>query len=112
MRQTFALLVLLAAAAVLEAGGDALIRFGIHASTSSSRLLLWLAGGLVLFAYGYFVNAVPWDFGRLIGVYIVFFFVVAQIISWAVFSQKPDRSVIVGGCLVMLGGLVMFAGSR
>lgn len=111
MRQTTALLILLLAA-VLEAGGDALVRSGIHASASSTRLLFWLTGGLALFTYGYVVNAPPWDFGRLLGIYIVFFFVVAQVISWAAFDQRPDRFVIVGGCFVILGGLVMSAGSR
>jgi drug/metabolite transporter superfamily protein YnfA len=111
MRQSTALLILLAAA-VLEAGGDALVRSGIHASASSTRLLLLLTGGLVLFGYGYVVNAPPWDFGRLLGIYVVFFFVVAQVISWAAFGQKPDRFVIIGGCFVILGGLVMSIGSR
>ena len=68
--------------------------------------------GLVLFTYGYVVNAPPWDFGRLLGVYVVFFFVVAQAISWAAFNQRPNRFVIVGGCFVILGGLIMSAGSR
>jgi drug/metabolite transporter superfamily protein YnfA len=111
MRPSIALLILLAAA-VLEAGGDALVRSGIHASASSARLLFWLAGALVLFTYGYVVNAPPWDFGRLLGIYVVFFFVVAQAISWAVFHQKPDRFVIIGGSLVILGGLVIAVGSR
>ena len=61
MRQTMALLILLAAA-VLEAGGDALVRSGIHASAPGARLLFWLTGALVLFTYGYVVNAPPWDF--------------------------------------------------
>lgn len=111
MRQTTALLIL-CAAAVLEAGGDALVRSGIHASSSGVRLLFWLAGGLVLFAYGYVVNAPPWDFGRLLGVYVVCFFVAAQIISWVAFNQKPDRFVSVGGFFVILGGVVMAIGSR
>ena len=111
MRQTPALLVLFAAA-VLEAGGDALVRSGLHSSVSSTRLLFWLAGAGVLFAYGYVVNAPPWDFGRLLGIYVVFFFVVAQIISWAVFHQRPDRWVVTGGALVVLGGLIMSLGSR
>jgi drug/metabolite transporter superfamily protein YnfA len=111
MRQSTALLILLAAA-VLEAGGDALVRTGIHASASTTRVLYWLAGALVLFAYGYVVNAPPWDFGRLLGIYVVFFFVVAQIISWAAFHQKPDKFVLIGGSLVILGGFVIAAGSR
>jgi drug/metabolite transporter superfamily protein YnfA len=111
MRQSTALLILMAAA-VLEAGGDALVRSGIHASASSARALFWLAGALVLFAYGYVVNAPPWDFGRLLGIYVVFFFVVAQVISWAAFHQKPDRYVLIGGCFVIVGGLIVSAGSR
>jgi small multidrug resistance family-3 protein len=111
MRQSTALVILFAAA-VLEAGGDALVRSGMHASVSSSRLLFWLIGAAVLFSYGYVVNAPPWDFGRLLGIYVVFFFVVAQIISWAVFHQRPDRWVMIGGCFVIAGGLVMSIGSR
>jgi small multidrug resistance family-3 protein len=111
MRQTTALLILLAAA-VLEAGGDALVRSGIHASASSTRFWCWLTGAIVLFSYGYVVNAPPWDFGRLLGIYVVFFFVVAQVISWAAFHQQPDRWVLIGGGFVVLGGLVMSIGSR
>jgi small multidrug resistance family-3 protein len=111
MRQSTALGILLVAA-VLEAGGDALVRSGIHASGSSIRLLFWLAGAVVLFSYGYVVNAPPWDFGRLLGIYVVFFFVVAQIISWAAYHHRPDRWLVIGGCLVIAGGLVMSIGSR
>jgi drug/metabolite transporter superfamily protein YnfA len=111
VRQTTALLILFAAA-VLEAGGDALVRSGLHASASSTRLLFWLVGAAVLFAYGYVVNAPPWDFGRLLGIYVVFFFVVAQMISWGVFHQRPDRWVMIGGCFIIAGGLVMSLGSR
>ena len=102
---------ILFAAAVLEAGGD-VVRSGVHASAFSTRFLFWLIGAVVLFSYGYVVNAPPWDFGRLLGIYVVFFFVVAQIISWAAFHQRPDRWVVIGGCFVVLGGLVMSIGSR
>lgn len=111
MRQTTALVILFVAA-VLEAGGDALVRFGIHTPVSSTRWVFWLVGGAVLFSYGYVVNAPPWDFGRLLGIYVVFFFVVAQIISWAAFHQPPDRWMAVGGCLVIAGRIVMSVGSR
>ena len=39
-------------AALLEAGGDALVRAGLGASGLGRRLALLLAGGLTLFAYG------------------------------------------------------------
>jgi len=99
-------LFLLLAAAVLEAGGDALVRSGLR-SVGSPRLLWLAAGGLVLFAYGCAVNTPRWDFGRLLGIYVVFFFVVAQVISWLVFRQKPDPAVWAGGALIVLGGIVL-----
>lgn len=106
MNTGIALLVLLAAAA-LEAGGDALVRSGLHAPTALRRLALMITGGLVLFAYGCAVNAPRWDFGRLIGVYVVFFFLTAQVIAWLGFHQKPSLPICVGGALMVAGGLVI-----
>src|SRR6267154_2712717 len=99
-------------AAVLEAGGDALIRTGLHTQTASARLGFFVLGAVVLFAYGYLVNAPPWDFGRLLGLYVVFFFVVAQLISWLVFHQQPDRGVLVGGVFIVLGGFIVAVSAR
>jgi small multidrug resistance family-3 protein len=103
---TATLLVLLAAA-ILEAGGDALVRSGLHAPALPTRVALMAAGGLVLFLYGYVVNTPPWDFGRLLGIYVVFFFVVAQLISWWGFGQPPSRAVLAGGAFVIAGGVIM-----
>ncbi len=58
-------ILLLFAAALLEAGGDALIRSGLHSSTIIARTSFFLVGAIVLFSYGYVVNAPPWDFGSL-----------------------------------------------
>lgn len=93
-------------AAMLEAGGDALVRKGLHAPMLA-RLGFLLTGAVVLFAYGCIVNAPAWDFGRLIGIYVVFFFVVAQIISWLVFGQLPSGRVLVGGACIVAGGLII-----
>jgi len=100
-------LVLLLVAAVLEAGGDALVRLGLQASALPDRLLLYALGGVALFAYGYTVNAPPWTFGRLLGVYVVLFFLVAQIISSVMFHQPPTRAIWIGGAMVLAGGVVM-----
>ena len=59
IKQTSVTLLLLFAAALLEAGGDAVVRTGLHASTTFMRMALFVAGGLVLFSYGYVVNAPP-----------------------------------------------------
>ncbi len=95
MSSGIALLVLFLAA-VLEAGGDALVRTGLEASTATRKLALFAAGAVVLFAYGYAVNAPRWDFGKLLGIYVVFFFVVAQAISWLGFGQKPSLPILAG----------------
>jgi len=100
-------MLILLAAAVLEAGGDALMRTGIHALSPSRRAGFMLAGGLVLAVYGYVVNTPPWDFGRLLGIYVVLFFLVAQAINWLAYGQKPTPSLILGGILIAAGGLVV-----
>jgi small multidrug resistance family-3 protein len=111
MSRATALLVLLCAA-VMEAGGDALVRHGLHASTLWTRAALLVSGAAVLFAYGVLVNTSPWDFGRLLGIYVVFFFVVAQLISWLVFGQPPGRQILIGGAFIVLGGLILSVGAR
>ena len=93
-------------AALLEVGGDALVRKGIHAPPVL-RAGLFLAGAAVLFAYGYVVNTPPWDFGRLLGVYVVFVFVVAQIVNWLAFGQVPGARLVVGGTCIIIGGLII-----
>jgi hypothetical protein len=106
--KTSTAILLLFVAAVLEAGGDALIRGGLHSPSGSMRKVgLFALGTLVLFGYGYLVNSPTWDFGRLLGIYVVFFFVVAQVIGWAVFHQAPSPAVLCGGTLIVAGGVTI-----
>lgn len=96
----------LAVAALLEAGGDAFVRNGFH-SHSAKRIVLIVLGGFVLTAYGVVVNIPSWDFGRLLGVYVVLFFVAAQVINLLAFHVRPEAPVLVGGALIVAGGLLM-----
>ena len=98
---------LLIVAAGLEAGGDALMRMGLHSTSIWSRLVFFALATIVLFGYGWTVNIPPWDFGRLLGLYVVFFFLFAQLISWLVFKQPPSGAVLIGGCLIAAGGIVI-----
>jgi small multidrug resistance family-3 protein len=98
---------LLLLAAGLEVGGDAFIRLGLHSHQTLARLALFALGGIVLLAYGLVVNAPAWDFGRLLGVYVTLFFVIAQIVNWMLFDVKPGPPVLVGGALIAVGGLVI-----
>lgn len=102
-----AALLVLVVAALLEAGGDAVVRLGLHASAGALRAGLILLGGMVLLGYGVVVNAPPWNFGRLLGVYVTLFFVAAQAINLVVFHVSPGLPILLGGALIVSGGLLM-----
>jgi drug/metabolite transporter (DMT)-like permease len=93
--------------ALLEAGGDALVRKGMHAGTIVSRVGLYAFAAVVLFAYGWLVNRPPWSFGSLLGIYVVLFFVVAQVLAFTVFGEKPTPALAIGGLLIVTGGIVI-----
>ena len=61
----------------------------------------------VLTLYGIVVNAPPWDFGRLLGVYVTLFFLAAQLINILIFKAPPNLPIIVGGSFIISGGLIM-----
>ena len=84
-----------------------MVRKALHSNAPWARLGLLAAGALVLFGYGYTVNAPAWDFGKLLGLYVVFFFIIAQLMSWVVFNQPPTMAVLVGGALITAGGCVI-----
>lgn len=100
-------LLLLACSAVLEAGGDALVRTGLHGAALATRIGFLALGAAVLFGYGVAVNLPPWDFGRLLGVYVALFFVVAQAINLIFFGVAPKPPVLLGGTLIVAGGMVV-----
>lgn len=101
------ILALLTLAAMLEAGGDALVRSGLHAPVPGNRIGFMAAGAVVLFAYGVSVNSPPWDFGRLLGVYVALFFLMAQLINLFAFGIKPAPPIYFGGLLIISGGLLI-----
>jgi drug/metabolite transporter superfamily protein YnfA len=109
LKGTSTALAVLLMAAFLETGGDALIRTGLRASNPFLRTALFTVATVILFTYGYVVNLPSFDFGRLLGVYIVFFFVVAQILSWAVFHHQPRRAILLGGAFIVVGGIIISA---
>jgi small multidrug resistance family-3 protein len=100
---TVRILMFLVFAALLEVGGDALIRTGLQRRGA----LLLLAGAGSLVVYGFLVNMTKLDFSRLMGIYIVLFFLVAQAVSVLFLRENIDRAVMVGGGFVVLGGIIM-----
>jgi len=97
----------LALAAFLEAYGDSFFQVGFYRSSGLGRVLAFVAGAAVLAAYGSVVNAPRWDFGKLLGVYVVLFFLMAQLLARVRFGQSPTPPIYAGGALIVAGGLVM-----
>ena len=102
----------LAAAAFLEAFGDSFFHAAFYHASGWRRLTAGAAGAVVLAAYGSMVNLPRWDFGRLIGVYVAFFFLVAQILNRIRFGHAPTLPIYSGGALIVGGGLLMAFWSR
>ena len=100
-------LVLLLIATTLEVSGDAVVRIGIHHHGGLLRALLFFAGALLLFGYGTFLNLAPFEFGRVVGLYIATLLVVWQFINYFAFKALPTLPILVGGALVVGGGLIM-----
>jgi len=99
----------LALAAYLEVQGDACFQSGLYHATGPKRWLWFVAGAAVLVAYSLFLNSSKIDFGKLLGVYVVLFFLVAQVVAQLQFHQPPTKPIYVGGALIVLGGVVMTA---
>ena len=97
----------LALAAFLEAWGDSFFQAAFYRFQGFARVLMVCAGALVLALYGSTVNIPRWDFGKLIGIYIVFFFLAAQLLAKLRFGQSPTPPIYVGGVFIAIGGAVM-----
>ncbi len=72
-----------------------------------ARFSFFLSGAVVLSLYGFAVNVPRWNFGRLLGVYVVLFFLFAQLLAKIRFQQEPTVAIYVGGALIAAGGLVI-----
>lgn len=101
------LFVVLGLAAFLEAWGDSFFQISFYRSSGSGRMVTFLVGTLVLAGYGSFVNVPRWDFGKLLGLYVVLFFLMAQLLAKIRFGQSPTPPVYAGGACIVLGGLII-----
>ena len=97
----------LALAAYLEVQGDACFQSGLFHSSGARQIGWFVAGTLVLVCYSLFLNSSKIDFGKLLGIYVVLFFLVAQLVAKLQFHQTPTKPIYVGGAFIVLGGLIM-----
>ena len=95
-------------AALLEVGGDAVVRQGLR----GRNWALVPSGALMLGAYGLVVNLVKWDFSRLLGVYVAAFAVVSVLAGRFWFGETIPSSTWVGLAIIVVGGMVIQLGAR
>src|ERR1700740_85935 len=101
---TFAVLVF---AAYLEVQGDACFQSGLYHTSGMKRTGWFLAGSAVLVCYSLFLNSSKGDFGKLLGVYVLLFFFVAQILAKLQFHQSPTKPIYLGEAFIVVGGLIV-----
>ena len=102
-RCVFALLFIAAS----RRSGDAFLQSAVHRASGASRGASLAAGALSLSFYGLVVNLRRWNFGKLLGIYVVLFFPIAQVIARVKFHEPASLPVVVGGILITCGGLVL-----
>lgn len=96
------------AAAILEVGGDAVVRKGLR----GSGLIVILIGFAMLGCYGVVVNMVKWDFSKLLGVYVAIFAVISILFGRYVFKEPIPPATWIGLCVIICGGMIIQFGNQ
>jgi drug/metabolite transporter superfamily protein YnfA len=91
------------AAAVLEVGGDAVVRKGLR----GSGLIIIMIGFAMLGCYGVVVNMVKWDFSKLLGVYVAIFALISILFGRFVFKESVPPATWIGLSIIMCGGMII-----
>lgn len=99
----FAAWLIFLGSALLEVGGDAVVRRGLR----GANVVIIMAGGLMLAGYGLLVNTVRWDFSRLLGVYVAIFALVSVMCGRFVFGESIANSTWLGLGIIIAGGMVI-----
>ena len=101
---------LLILATAMETTGDAFVRIGLYDRSGFSRVTILGAGAALLFGYGVLLNLAPLPFERVVGLYIATLFIVWQILSYLSFRSIPNLTILGGGALFIIGGLIVSFG--
>ncbi len=91
------------AAAILEVGGDAVVRKGLR----GSGLIIIIIGFLMLGCYGVVVNMVKWDFSKLLGVYVAIFALISVLFGRFVFKENIPAAPWIGLLVIIGGGMII-----
>jgi small multidrug resistance family-3 protein len=90
-------------AALLEVGGDAVIRHGLR----GHKLAVVAVGFVTLGCYGLLVNSLKWDFSKLLGVYVGFFALTSVLAGRFIFRENVPWSTWCGLGLIATGCAVI-----
>jgi small multidrug resistance family-3 protein len=96
-------LAVLVVAAVLEVGGDAVIRKGLR----GSGVALVVLGFVVLGSYGVVVNLLALDFSRLLGAYVGVFAVTSVVVGALAFGERVAPTTFIGLAVILAGSLII-----
>ena len=105
---TFLAWLIFIGAAILEVGGDAVVRKGLRGNS----LLIILTGCAMLGSYGVVVNTVKWDFSKLLGVYVAVFAVTSILFGRFVFKETLPYSTRIGLLVIVCGAMIIQFGNR
>jgi small multidrug resistance family-3 protein len=94
-------------AAVLEVGGDAVIRAGLRGHAWAVVAL----GAVGLGAYGVVINLLPMDFSKVLAGYVAFFALVSIAFGHIIFREAIPRSTWVGVSIMLIGSAVVQLGA-
>lgn len=97
-------------ATILEVCGDAIVRRSIYEYTGTYRILCFVIGAALLLGYGFTLNLAPVEFGKVVGLYIATLFIVWQVINYITFKTVPSPSMLLGGLMIVVGGLIVTFG--
>jgi small multidrug resistance family-3 protein len=95
------------AAAILEVGGDAVVRKGLR----GSGIVIIMVGFVMLGCYGVVVNMVKWDFSKLLGVYVAIFAIISILFGRFVFKEIIPSATWIGLCVIICGGMIIQFGN-
>jgi hypothetical protein len=95
-------------ATIFEASGDAVIRLSLQNNSVAGRILFFALGSILLALYGTSLNLATMDFAAVTGLYIATLVVSFQVANYLFFQTSPTTAVMVGSCLIVSGGLVIY----
>jgi small multidrug resistance family-3 protein len=96
-------LIVMLVAAMLEVGGDAMIRAGLR----GRGIALIVLGCAALAAYGIGLNLMTGDFSRVFGAYVAFFAIASIAVGRIAFREPVATSTWVGLAIMLVGSAVL-----